>query len=159
MLYLLDADTLIKSDRFAYPLDRFPPFWRWLRDQGERGFVKIVPENFEEVRYGPVADWLAEPAVKAAMLLAEDRHRALVDETVRAGYGDLNEAELEEVGRDPFLIAAARLEPASRVIVTFERSRPSAQRANRKIPDVAAHFGVRSCEIYAVVQELDFRIE
>ena len=159
MLFLLDADTLIRGDREAYPLARFPVFWNWLVHQGATGRVKIAVEQFEEVTAGKgeLVDWLKSPPVKTALLLLEEADPSLVARVVAQGYApDLNEQEVEQLGLDPFLIAHALRERGRRTVVTFERSRPSARRANRKVPDVCRAVGVPSCDLYRLIRELDF---
>jgi hypothetical protein len=146
LIYLLDADTLISADRVYYPLNRFPVFWRWLRHYGTQGTIKVPAEQYEEVvaGTGPLVDWLDEEESKTALLFDEEVDPTLVARVTSDGYAaDLNEAELETIGRDPFLIAHGLVAPANRCVVSFEVSAPSKQRANRKVPDVCAAFGVR----------------
>lgn len=76
------------------------------------------------------------------------------------GYApDLTDIEIVEIGRDPFLEAFALVDADNRAIVTTERSRPGAQRKNRKIPDVCRRFGIRSCNAFAFGRELGFRTD
>ena len=76
---------------------------------------------------------------------------------IEQGYApDLNEAELEKLGRDPFLIAYALKDPTHRWIVTTEVSKPSKERANRKVPDVAKGFGITPLDPFQFTRELDF---
>lgn len=158
MLFLLDADTLITGDRRAYPLRRFPIFWDWLRHQGEVGNVKISREQFEEVTAGrgELVDWLNDDVNSAALLLAEEIDPALVADTTLNGYGNLNENEVEQVGRDPFLISYARAALGNRTVVSFEVSSPRKVRANRKVPDVCRDFGVPCCNLFDMIAALDF---
>jgi hypothetical protein len=110
VLYLLDADTLIRADRTYYPLQRFPVFWQWLLYQViERGYAS-----------------------------------------------DLDETELITVGKDPFLIAYGLVSTADRTIVSFEVSAPAKKRANRKIPDVCAGFGLNCITMFELIKTLDF---
>lgn len=158
MLFLLDADTLITGDRRAYPLRRFPIFWEWLRHQGEVGNVKISREQFEEViaGRGELVEWLNDNANRDSLLLSEDIDPALVAETTLQGYGNLNENEVEQMGRDPFLISYGRVDLGNRTVVTFEVSRPGKMRANRKVPDVCRDFNVPCCNLYDMIDTLDF---
>lgn len=158
MLYLLDADTLITGDRKAYPLHRFPIFWEWIYHQGIEGKVKIPIEQYEEVTVGngSIVDWLKEADVRDALVLGEEIDPAIVADTTLNGYGNLNEAEIELVGRDPFLISYGRTDTARRTVVTFEVSSPAKKRANRKIPDVCAAFGVPCCTLFEMIEHLDF---
>ena len=73
------------------------------------------------------------------------------------GYAeDLDESEVLEIGRDPFLVAHALADQKRRVVVSFEVSKPSKKRKNRKVPDVCKDFGVRCVTLFDVVEELDF---
>jgi uncharacterized protein DUF4411 len=79
LLYLLDADTLIKADQLYYPLTRFPVFWQWLRYIGDAGRVKIPQEQYEEivVGKGQLVDWLKNAEIRDALLLYEDANPKL----------------------------------------------------------------------------------
>jgi len=158
VLYLLDADTLITGDRRAYPLRRFPIFWEWLLHQGREGNVKLSREQYEEVTAGrgELVDLLNEPDTRDALLLLEDIDPAVVADTTLNGYGNLDENEIEQVGRDPFLIAYGRADLGARTVVTFEVSKPGKQRANRKVPDVCRAFGVPCCNLFDMIGALDF---
>lgn len=158
MLYLLDADTLITGDRRAYPLRRFPVFWQWLQFQGRAGKVKIPLEQFEEVTAGrgDLVEWLSDHEVRRALVLEEEADPAVVADVILRGYGQLDENGIEQVGRDPFMIAYAIAERAERTVVTFEVSKPGKRGANRKIPDVCRDLGVPSCTLYEMIEALDF---
>lgn len=157
-MYLLDADTLITGDRKAYPLRRFPVFWEWLQHQGTIGNVKIPLEQFEEivVGRGELVDWLCSAESRAALILNEELDPALIADTTLTGYGVLDENGVEQVGRDPFLIAYGRAVPGERTVVTFEVSKPGKRGANRKVPDVCRDFGVPCCSLYEMIEVLDF---
>jgi len=159
MLYLLDADTLIRGDREFYPLRRFPVFWRWLLHQGETGQPKIPIEQYEEITVGngELVDWLREPEVKNALVLNEEADPDVIAVVLAMGYGNnLNEDEVELLGRDPFLISYALSDPPNRTIVTFEVSAPNQRRGKRKIPDGCAPFGIQCCNLTGLIHALDF---
>lgn len=158
MLYLLDADTLIKADNLYYPQARFPVFWEWLRHVGATGNVRIPREQYDEVTAGKgqLVQWLKTPETRDALLLDEEADPALVAEVTLAGYGDLDEAALLKVGRDPFLISYGYAATQHRCIVTFEVSAPSKIGANRKIPDVCDALGIKWCTLFALIDALDF---
>lgn len=158
MLYLLDADTVITADREQYPLRRFGVFWDWLLYQAESNAVKIPLEQFEEVTSGKgeIVEWLNENNVKAALLLDEEPQHKLVSRVVTQAYGDLNDVELELVGRDPFLIGYACAKMGYRTVVTFEKSAPGQKRGKRKIPDACNIMGVPSFNLFKLIAALDF---
>lgn len=162
MLYLLDADTLIRADRTYYPRKRFSVFWFWLTYQGTSGNLKIPQEQYDEIvaGNGELVDWLKEPDTKEALLLSEEVDPALLTQIIEEGYApDLNEAEQDTLGRDPFLIAYGAAYPADRHVITFEVSAPSKQRANRKIPDVCHQFGIPCSTLFHLIEALDFAVE
>lgn len=164
MLYLLDANVLITAHRDYYPVKRVPEFWDWLQHHAAAGTVKVPAEILEEVKRGrrrkgmdDLLDWLMDGDVKNAIVLDEEPDPALVQQVVEQGYApDLNEHELERLGRDPFLIAYALVNPTSRCVVTTEVSKPSKRRANRKVPDVAKRFRITPLNPFQFTRALDF---
>jgi hypothetical protein len=91
------------------------------------------------------------------LLLDEEADLILVADVLANGYApDLDEAELEVIGQDPFLIAYALADADNRYIVSFETSAPSKQRAKRKVPDVCAKFGVECGTLFDLIEALDF---
>lgn len=102
--------------------------------------------------------WLKRSEVRTAIVLDEATSGSRVRRIIVEGYApDLNDVELEEIGRDPFLVAAALGGP-DRVVVTREVSGPSKKRANRKLPDVCAQFGVPVINDFALYRALKFSI-
>jgi hypothetical protein len=162
MLYLLDANVLITASRLYYPIDQVPEFWSWLQHQAIAGSVKIPLEVIEEVLAGRrdndlLMDWISQNENANALLLEEAVDGVLVQSVVSTGYAaDLTDDELEKIGRDPFLIAYALSSPGDRCVVTTEVSRPSAQRQNRKIPDVCRAVGVQCCGPFNLNRNLGF---
>ena len=158
LLYLLDANVLIDADRDYYTIDRVPQFWEWLLEQARAGWIKVPLEIYEEVirGTGPLSDWLKENM--AVMVLDEDPDQALV-QVIQDRYAtDLTDEEVDKIGRDPFLIAYALADPKRRCVVTTESSKPTSQRANRRIPDVCADFDIENCHTFELLRLLDFRI-
>lgn len=160
MLYLLDANVLIIADKQYYAIDRVPEFWDWLIHMGEAGSIKIAEEVYEEFDGGKdqLAVWANRDDVRTALLLDEAVDVTQVRLVIKNGYAaDLTDEEIEKLGRDPFLVAYALVEPAKRTIVTTEVSKPKRIRANRHLPDVCNHFGVHCCNTFGLTTALDFR--
>ena len=159
MLYLLDANTLIDAARDYYPISRVPEFWDWLEYHGTADAIKIPIEIFEEITGSEdeLSEWLQTDAVRTALVLNEDVQPALVEHVVTIGYApDLTDDDLIRVGRDPFLIAYGLASPRDRCVVSTEASKPSARRANRKVPDVCRGFAIDCCHTFELVRRLDF---
>lgn len=158
----MDANTLIDANRDYYGIGQVDEYWSWLIYQGQQGYVKIPLEIYEELKTGSdlLAAWAKSADTESALRLGEDVDIDLVRRVTEDGYAsDLTDIEVDQIGRDPFLIAYALVDPQTRVIVTTERSKPSAQRKNRKIPDVCAQFEVRSCTAFEFGRELGFRTD
>jgi hypothetical protein len=163
VLYLLDANILITANNTYYPLDQIPEFWSWIHHQANSDRVKIPREILEEIKAGrkdndPLLDWICNPEIENALLLDETVDAALVQQVVTVGYApDLRDDEVEKIGRDPFLIAYALADPENRTVVTLEVSKPKAQRANCKVPDVCQAVGAMSCGPFTVNKALGFK--
>lgn len=159
MLYLLDSNVLIDANRDYYPLDRVKPFWSWLIEMGNRGLIKIPPEMFDEVGAGTdqLANWIKLEEVKQALLLQESFSSIILNRVLDDGYGrELNDVEIQMIGKDPYLISYALNDLNNRCVVTTESSKPNRQRENKKIPDVCKTFGICCIHTYAMIRALDF---
>ena len=163
MLYLLDANVLITANNTYYPRERVPEYWDWLVNCGTQGQVKVPREIYEEIIQGkdpkghedPLKIWLE--GNKNALLFDEEVDVGLVKQVLDLGYAPgLDDVEIERIGADPFLIAYALIDPTQRRVITAEVSRPKAQRANRKIPDVCKTLGFKSLTTFDLIAALDF---
>lgn len=163
MLYLLDANVLIDANRDYYPIGRVDEYWEWLVHQGEQGNVKIPIEIYEEFKGGKqdeLAKWAKLANTEKALRIEEEVDIDLVRQVSDEGYAaDLTDIEIEEIGRDPFLIAYALANSDDRIVVSTETPRPKAQRQNRKVPDVCDQFGVKWVNAYQLGHVLDFRTD
>jgi len=158
VLYLIDASTLISAHNTYYALHRVPEFWLWLRHQGEAGNIKIPPSIYAEVEDGndALATWMADAGSKDVLLFNEQPAPLLV-QAVLAHYGaNLSEADVETIGKDPFLIAAALADHNGRCVVTAEVSKPTRQGANRHIPNICDDLGVNWHTPVELLNALDF---
>lgn len=160
MIYLLDANVLMDANRDYYPLDRVPEFWDWLLYIGQEGKVKIPVEVYEEIKDGndPLAVWAKDPETEKTLLLDEDVDIDLVRRVTEEGYAqDLTDDEIEKLGRDPFLIAHALRKLGERTVVTTEVSKPSKQRANKKVPNVCDFFKIPRTNTFSFLRALNFK--
>tara|TARA_E500000318_G_scaffold482_1_gene563 strand:- start:1005 stop:1517 length:513 start_codon:yes stop_codon:yes gene_type:complete len=164
MLYLLDANVLITAHHLYYPVNAVPEFWSWLAHMGNTGQIKMPLETFEEVRDGGkdaerdlLYAWVQDTTNKANILLNEEVDVGLVRQVIDTGYAaDLTDDEVEQIGRDPFLIAYALASAADRCVVSNEVSAPRKQRQNRRVPDVCTQLGVNCCDTFAMLRALRF---
>lgn len=164
MLYLLDASVLITAKDSYYPLDAVPEYWEWLEYMSANGHVKIPVEIFEEIKDGPddqvkdlLFEWIQRPNIQKAIILQEDVDISLVQKICNIGYAaDLNDIEIDEIGRDPFLMAYALKSPDKRVVITSEVSKPSLKRHKRRVPDVCQSLGIKSYTPFELNQFLKF---
>lgn len=150
---------LITASNTYYPIDQIPEFWEWLQFQGQAGKIKLPVDIMEEILAGKRDDdpLMKDAVNKKALLLDEAVNSDLVNTVVEQGYSsDLTDDQLEEIGRDPFLVAYA-MSSADRWVVTREVSAPSKKRQNRKLPDVCMTFDVSWCDPFRVNRELGFK--
>lgn len=166
MLYLLDANVLITANNSYYPVDRVPEYWEWLLHMSQAGHIKMPLEIFEEVKDGPkdadkdlLFSWIQQEENKNALILPENVNINHVQQVVDIGYAnDLTDDEIEQIGRDPFLVAYA-MAGQERCVVTVEVSKPTRKRQNRHLPDVCKAVGVPCCDPFALSRELGFRTD
>jgi hypothetical protein len=161
LLYLLDANTIIESSTKFYQLNRVKPFWDWLLYQAGKGMVKIPYEIYEEVLKGnpdEFVKWFKKTEVRSILELGEDFDPFHLRKIVNEGYAtDLNDIQMEKLGRDPFLISYA-FGKKQRCVVTQEI--PGSKKAqNRKIPDVCSQFNIPACSLFDVINTLDFSVD
>ncbi len=89
MLYLLDANVLIRAHQDYYPLDRLRGFWDWIRGQAEAGNVKMPFEMHQEVVAGTdeLATWIGQPDVYDALRLDDEVDENILQRVLDHGYG------------------------------------------------------------------------
>jgi len=160
VLHLFDANVLITASNTYYPIDQIPEFWDWVDHQATNGRIKLPVEILDEVLAGskkedPLLAWMTDH--KDVLRLKETADPTIVNKVVTEGCApDLTDDELEEIGRDPFLIAYALTRPNDRCVVTVEVSAPGKQRQNRRVPDVCSTFGVPCQNPFQVYRSLGF---
>jgi uncharacterized protein DUF4411 len=165
VLYLLDANVLITAHNTYYPIDSVPEFWEWVAHQGSTGVLKMPLEIYEEIKDGSTDDekdllfaWISDANNKKAILLEEEVNQDHLSKCVLSGYAaDLTDEELQQIGRDPFLIAYGMAAPAGRCVVTNEVSAPKKLRQNRRVPDVCSAMAVGSCNTFQMTKALGFK--
>ena len=160
MLYLIDASCLIYLKNTFYPINDVPEFWEWLEHLGNQGIVKIPVEIYEEITDSSsdqLATWAKQAEIKSALEFAEEADVALVQHATDIGYApDMNDVELEEVGRDPFLISYALVDVSRRFIVTNEVSKPGKKRHRTHIPNACMKLNVKWRTTVEFLHELQF---
>lgn len=159
MLYLLDANTLIDAEEFYYGFDQVPQFWDWLLSECSAGRVKMPYEIWLEIQgsTNELGKWINDPFTKELLILDEQPDAGLLNKVLAIAYApDLTDAELEQIGADPFLASYALAAP-DRIVVTKEVSKPSRTRQNRKLPDACNIVGVPWMTDFALYRALGFK--
>lgn len=159
MIYLLDANVLIRAHEDYYPIDRIPQFWDWIQNEADQGRVKLPFEIHGElsVYEGALKQWVTNPTTSQKLILNAQVDPYKLNHVLDNGYApDLAASELEKIGRDPFLVAYALESQPDFTVVTKEVSKPSKQRANRKVPDVCTSIGVRCISDFQFFRERNF---
>ena len=168
MLYLLDANVLIRAHADYYGIDRVPQFWDWLLHHAVEGRIKIPLEIYDEMEDGGrprpgdlLLPILRRTHVKRPLILQEEVNPDHVTSVLTSGYGGAapNDQGLEDMGKDPFLVAYALADVRQRCVVTAEVSKRSQTGPRAKIPDVCQDLGVRWFGPFAFFRELDFTID
>lgn len=160
MLFLLDSNVLIRAHEDYYPIDRVPPFWKWLTAEAVAGRVKMPLEIYGEISVstGPLKNWITSSLVKNSLVLDEEVDSKILNKVIETAYApDLTENELEEAGCDPFLVAYGLMGP-DRVVVTKETSSPSKKRGRTKVPDACTIMRIPWMTDFRFYRENDFRI-
>lgn len=153
-MFLLDANVFISAHRDYYPPDRVPEFWDWLAYNAAEGAIKVPQPIWDELKPHDedLKKWFKTH--EDDFILNPDDSDVLVPDVLDKYAPDLTDAEIERIGADPFLIAAALHYGAT--VVSKEGS-DSKTRAKRKIPDVCRDLGVRCITDHRLIVELDFR--
>ena len=160
MLFLLDSNVLIRAHEDYYPLDRVPQFWDWLTAEAKAGRAKMPFEIYDEIAAstGPLREWITSSPVENSLVLDEEVNFKIFNDVLDNAYApDLTENELEEAGRDPFLVAYGLMGP-DRVVVTKETSSSSKERGRRKVPDACKTMNIRCMTDFQFYKKNDFRI-
>jgi hypothetical protein len=154
-MHLLDSNVFITAKRDYYPFDRVPEYWDWLLHHARQGNVKIPTQIYDELQGhdDELNLWLRDH--RHALVLQGDDLDDRVAEVLMTYCNDLQEAELEGLGADPFLMAAGLQIGAD--IVSKEVSKPAAQRNNKKVPDICRALNIRCINDHSLIRELDFR--
>ena len=161
MLFLVDANTLIRANADYYGLEQVPQFWDWLIDEARAGHVKMPFEIHAEISIGTddLAAWIRREEVMDALVLDEEVDRAIFNHVLATAYAaDLTDAELEEAGADPFLVAYA-FGGGPRTVVTKETSRRTRTRGRRKLPDACDDLAVPWMTDFGFYRFRSFRIK
>ena len=160
MLYLLDANILILAQNTYYEFGRVNQYWDWIKFQAAEGKVKIPKQILQEVaeKNDFVANWTKE--YRSDLILDDQVDSILLDRVITEGYAhDLTDEEIEQVGKDPFLIVYALKNPEERIVVTAEKHSTKLKRHKRRIPNVCDDLGIMHCDQWKLGRDLDFRTD
>lgn len=161
MSYWLDSDVLVyaKDNVAPFGYTEFAGFWELLARNMESGIIKITKFNFREVTEGrPTEDDLAKwlklrkgPGIGVPPSKAVQTFVRKIGDFV---YTNPHFYERHRVrfsnGADPWLIAQAATEGG--IVVTRETSNPECHAP--KIPDLCAHFGVKTISLIELMKIL-----
>jgi len=97
VLYLLDANVLIRAHEDYYGIDQVPQFWDWLLKVATDGVVKMPFEIHDEIAVssGMLKDWITAAEVKQVLILDEEVNQDLDDRFHETG---LDEASINGTG-------------------------------------------------------------
>ena len=165
--YLIDANSLITPNNSFYPFEWAPGFWEQIEKAIVEGNIAILDMVKAEILQGKdkLKEWMEQLDIGNYI-----DHR---DSDILKKYGEIleyvhdakcyKEAAVYEWSKeevaDPWLIATASCKNC--VLVTLEKSgnpNPIQPAREAKIPDVASVFGVKTIDLFKMMQELKFRL-
>lgn len=162
MIYLLDVDTLLSSDRAAYPIAQFQPLWDWIIFQAEHGNIKIIEAQYEEAVSGinnkdvEILSWLKEN--KSKLVVESEVDIKNIQDVISKGYSsDLDDSQIEKIGSDPLLIAEGLNMHGT--IVSIEVSSPMKTGHDSRIPDVCKKLKVPCLNMYQLIKNMNFNCD
>lgn len=135
MIYLVDANTMIRSARDDFPMDRDQDFWEWLNQLFQSGNMKIPECICKEVlgKGDALSTWVSE---RLNMLRLPDKSAMTYWTSVLRAYGNPNQKDLEKIQNDSMLVAHALSKNGHGTVVTYEKYKDSPVSGNIKIPTV-----------------------
>lgn len=166
--YLLDANVFITPHRFYYPFDFAPGFWDQLAEKLMFDNVTVLDVVVSEVSKmeDELSSWIGD--------LEDFESLSIKSPVYITNYGKvlnyIKDCGLYRVEAlrswargdiaDPWLIAVAMNTGA--VIITEETSAgpisPKNKSRNAKLPDVAAHFGVKCENLFYFMRQMKFKL-
>lgn len=167
-IYLLDANVFITPHRLYYPFDFAQGFWDQLAEKLKLDNVAVLDIVVSEVSKmeDELSSWIGN--------LEEFESLSIKAPSFVANYGRVlnyvkdcglyREGALRSWARgdiaDPWLIAVAM--DTGAVIITEETSAgpisPKNKSRNAKLPDVAAHFGVKCANLFYFMRQMKFKL-
>lgn len=158
MVFLLDSNVLIFAEKKCCLIDKVERYRQWIVCNADQRRIFLPLQIILEISKGndDLKRWISQRHIRKRLEFKKEVSRNSVDRVLLEGYGEnLSEHEINRIGADAHLITYA-IEQDEVVIVTRETSKPDRQRANRKIPDVCAEFGVRCIDDSELYRRLDF---
>ena len=156
MKYLLDSNTFITAKNGFYAFDRVPNFWVWLSKCGNEGILCACSKIRKELLNGEGDNLKNWAKANGSFFVTEDVSTAksitLIAEWVQ-NNGQFSDAAKQEFFRGEDLTLIAHAHAHNMNIVTFEKDAPMAK-SKIHIPNVGNHFGVRSIDLFQLLDEL-----
>lgn len=144
MIYILDSNIFIEAKNIHLPFDRCPLFWNWLIELAEKGLITIPEEVYKEITAGndQLATWMAE---HKNVLVNPYAVFSRIGRVMEEGYGAIDEATLEKLKADPWVIAHASA--VGGTVVTSEKPGRHTIPYNKQIPSVCKTLQIPCCTI------------
>jgi Domain of unknown function (DUF4411) len=147
-LYCFDTSALIDGWTRYYPQDLFPALWENLDALIANGRIASSDEVLRELKKKD--DGLYAWAKERPLLFCDlDEPIQLATHEVLAEFPRLVDTVKNRSAADPFVVATARVRGAT--VVTGERNAGTNERP--RIPNVCAHYGVRTLTLLQFIRE------
>lgn len=161
MAYLMDSNALIQAKNQFYRFTFCPGFWDWVATEHAKGALCSIEKVKAELEDGQdeLANWAAK-VIPAPFFVRPTAQvvttQAVVSQWVNAQpiYSPHEKAKFLSKA-DPWLVAEAIQNKHQ--IITFEEQVP-ANSTKVKIPNVATNFGVKTLNLYDVIEASGARL-
>lgn len=161
-MYLLDANVFIEAKRFYYSFQIAPGYWEWLFAKFKSKEFASVRAVYDELSSGDdeLSSWVKTAELREFWL--PDTADSLSAMTELASWAAHPDRQYKGAAVDEFMSSAdfrlaAQGKALGAVVVTRETSDPGSRR-RVKLPDAAAHLGVRSVQPFEIYERLGLRL-
>jgi hypothetical protein len=155
MIYFLDTCALLHAKKFHFPLKEKPEFWKWMLIHAKDGSLKIPEDVYKEL-HEKNDDFTKWVDVHKDLFLCKAIECVHSLPKVLDAYRDvginINEAELEVLKADPYVMAHAHA--VAGTVVTDEFPTGPRELRDKKIPVLCKKLRIPCLTLPAFMWEL-----
>jgi hypothetical protein len=165
-LYLLDANIFITAARGFYSFDFGYNFWNFLVQKAKNNEVASIDKVFDEIKNGDdelkswakthFSDYFFDTKSSDEILENYAKLMNWVENKKGKYKQDAIDMFIKPNNADAWLIACAMTDKEKFIVVTFEKKDDNT-RSRIKIPNVCEEFGIKYCDLYKMLKNLNFK--